>query len=271
MLEPGDRFELACGVQVRGEELRDEIRAEGWPLNGTASFVLARAGRPLRDIAGDVAAAFAVPQEQARADVLAFVWRLNRLLLANVEPERGRCRRLLSWARLAVRLLPAGTLPPAAVERHPVDTTSATRAAASVARAVWRRSAVVAGAGSAAVLQLGAVAGQVALGPVIATGLAAGASIVVHEGAHAAALRRIPAALVLDGRRTFVLHRRVDARRRALVALSGPLAVCLPGIGLAALAVAAGSETLVVAACVCCAHAAGLTLLGPDGRAACAR
>ena len=80
-------------------------------------------------------------------------------------------------------------------------------------------------------LQLAAVAG--AAGSVfllaIALGAGTGIGLGLHEAGHVASLRGVPSALVLRGRRTFVLHAPVGERRRALVALCGPGVVVMVG------------------------------------------
>ena len=269
MLSADDRLLLAAGVRFEDGTLADAVRGSGWPLNATGCFVLERAGIELGEIAIEVAAAFALPLERARSDVLAFAWQLNRLTLANIERRRGRLGHVLVWITLALRLLPAGALPPPTACRRPLDTHTTVNAVVSVVAAVWARSLAVAVVTAAAVLQFGALAGRLALVPALAGGIAAGAGVALHEAAHATALRGVPSALVVQGRRTFVLHAPTGAARRALVALAGPATVCSVGIVLMVGATAAVSPALALAGGMLCAHAAGLSLLGPDGRSAC--
>ena len=262
MLGPADRLVLAAGVRLVDGRLTDGVRASSWPLNATGCFVLERAGHRLGEIAAEVAAAFALPVDQARSDVLAFAWQLNRLTLVNIEHGQGRLGRALTWLTLALRLLPAGTLPPATAERRPLDTRTAARAAGSVVRAVWTRMLTVAVLTVIVVLQLGAVAGGLAFVPALVGGIAAGTGVALHEGAHAATLRGVPSALIVQGRRTYVLHAPTGKVRRALVALAGPASACSAGVALMAAATAAASPALALAGGVFCAHAAGLSLLG---------
>ncbi len=269
MLGSDDRLVLAAGVRLVDGMLADDVRGSAWPLNTTGQFVVARDGRQLGAIAGEVAAAFASPVERAHADVLAFAWQLNRLTLANIERPPGRFRHVLVWLALALRLLPAGALPATTARRRPLDTGTAVRAAASVARAVWARSLTVGALTAAAVLQLGAVAGTLVLLPALLAGIAATCGIALHEAAHAAMLRGVPSALVVQGRRTYVLHGPTGSGRRALVALAGPAAVCSLGVILMAAASSSVSPALALAGSLLCAHAAGLSLLGSDGRSAC--
>lgn len=269
MLSPDDRLVLAAGVRLVDGTLADGVRGSAWPLNATGCFVLERGGDELGEIAGAVAAAFALPVDRARSDVLAFAWRLNRLTLVNIERRHGLLRHVLVWLALALRLLPAGVLPPATARRSPLDTRTAVRAATSVVRVLWARSVTIALLTTVAVLQLAAVAGRFALVPALVTGTAAGAGVALHEAAHAATLRGVPSALVVQGRRTYVLHAPTGTARRAVVALAGPGVVCSLGMSLMVVATLAVSPVLALAGGVLCSHAAGLLLLGPDGRSAC--
>ena len=85
MIAATDIVTLAPGVDVRQEMLSDAVRGHAWPLNASGAFVLARAGRPLGIVAGELADAFSLPAPDARGDVLRFVWQLNRLALVNIE------------------------------------------------------------------------------------------------------------------------------------------------------------------------------------------
>jgi Coenzyme PQQ synthesis protein D (PqqD) len=269
MLGPGDRLVLAAGVRLTGVTLADDVRGSAWPLNATAAFVLEREGHALGEIAEDVAAAFALPADRARSDVLAFAWQLNRLTLANIERPRGRLRHLLAWVALALRLLPAAALPPAAARRRHLDTTTPARAVRSVVRAAWARSVTIGALTAIGVLSIGLPAGTAAFLPALAAGAGMAAGVTLHEAAHAAALQGVPSALVVQGRRTYVLHAATGSVRRALVALAGPLAVCALGLLLMVAASIIASPALALAGGPLCAHATGLTLLGPDGRSAC--
>lgn len=270
MLDLTDRIELPRGVAVAPGGVSDAVRGESWPANDTAVFVLARAGRPLGDVAGELAGRFGLPAERARRDVLAFVWGLNRSLLLNIVPARGPLARAASWVVLAIRLAPAGVLPRSPARRSPLDTSSAWGALASAARATVRRGLAFVLVAVVLAAELAATAGAGGLLLPALGAVAVGAGLVLHEAGHAVALRGIPAALVLDGIRTYVLHRPLPGRRRALVAASGPCAAAAAGASLLAVAQLAGSAELAVASCPLGAHLLALTVLSGDGRTACA-
>jgi hypothetical protein len=269
MLEPEDRVVLADGVVLRDGVLVDAVSRVSWPVNASGAFVLERSGRPLGEVAGDVAATFSLPAEKARTDVLAFAWRLNRLALANVERRASWWRHALGWLRLAVRLLPAGAIPPATARRRRLDTRTVVRALADATAAAASRGMALAFAAAVAVGHIGVVAGRPTLLLPIVVGLAAGGAVVLHESAHAAALVGVPSALVVQGRRIFVLHAPAGVGRRALVALAGPLLVATVGVLVIAVAVGVGVPMLAAAGGSAAVHALGLTVLAPDGRTAC--
>jgi len=269
MLEASDRIVLADGVVLRDGRLVDGVACTSWPVNATGAFVLARQGRVLGDIAENVAAAYALPVERARGDVLAFAWQLNRLALANVDRRAGRIRHAATWLRLAVRLAPAGAVPPLTVRRRPLDTSTVPRAAVGVGRALASRCATLALTAAALVAHVGLVAGRPSLLAPGAVGLAVGAGIAAHEAGHAAALRGVPSALVMRGSRVSVVHAPAGAARRALVAVAGPAVVAAVGAGLLAASVALGAPTLAAAGGPAALHALGLTVLASDGRTAC--
>jgi hypothetical protein len=102
-----------------------------------------------------------------------------------------------------------------------------------------------------------------------ALGLGTGIGLGLHEGCHVASLRGVPSALVLRGRRTFVLHAPVGAGRRALVAVAGPVVVTLLGVALAGGGSVLASPCLVILGLPLAAHALALTVVGGDGRVAC--
>ena len=85
MIAATDSVTLAPGVEIRQELLRDVVRGHEWPLNTSGAFVLERSGRPLGEVAGELADAFSLSAPEARGDVLRFVWQLNHLALVNVE------------------------------------------------------------------------------------------------------------------------------------------------------------------------------------------
>jgi Coenzyme PQQ synthesis protein D (PqqD) len=264
-----DRTTLPDGVCVRDGRIVDEVRGASWPLNPTAEFVLARVGRELGTVVDELAAAYALPRGTARRDVLVFVHCLNEALLLNVEHRARVLRRWLELAVLAARLLPAGMLPAALARRRRLDTSSAGRAAATAVSAVGARCLALAALVSLIAVHLEVVAGRLSLLPAVLVGVGAGAGVAAHEAGHAAALRRIPAAVVLHGRRTYVLHRRLGPGRRAAVALAGPLPVAVAGGLLVLVAVAADTPTPALAGLAPAAHALSLTVATSDGRAAC--
>ena len=101
------------------------------------------------------------------------------------------------------------------------------------------------------------------------TGLGVGLGLLVHEWGHASALLGRPAALVIAGRRTFVLHGKLEPTRGALVAAAGPGAAAALGTLVLAASDLAGILQLVPLGGALAAHAAGLTVVAGDGRAAC--
>ena len=270
MIADTDTLCLPPGVATVDGRLADVVRQASWPLNASAAFVLARAGRTFGEIAEETAAAFAVPLETARADVLRFAWTLNTLALANLERGEAPLHALASWVRLALRLAPAGALPAAVTRRHNVDTSRARNAVLSVFAAIaWR--IVVVGLGSTMVAAQPAAAVQGARGLLAAgaLGLGTGAGIGIHEAAHAASLRHVPAALVTRGPRTFVLHARLTPARRSCVAVAGPLAAVGLGLALIVTGLMVAAPTLVLLGAPLVAHALALTVLGGDGRVVC--
>ncbi len=269
MLEAADRIVLADGIVLRDGRLVDGVCGTSWPVNPTGAFVVGRDDRPLDETAERVAAAYALPAEQARADVLAFAWQLNRLALANVERRSGRAHHAVAWLRLALRLAPAGALPPLTVRRRPLDTSTVTRAVVGVGRGLAGRCVALALVVAALAAHLGLAAGRPSLLAPGAIGFVVGAGLAAHEAAHAAALRGVPSALVVRGARVSVVHAPTGARRRALVALAGPVVVAVAGVGLLAAAVVLGAPTLAAAGGPAALHAAALSVLASDGRTAC--
>jgi hypothetical protein len=88
--------------------------------------------------------------------------------------------------------------------------------------------------------------------------------VVLHEAAHAAALRGIPHALVLNGLRPSVLHPRLGSTRAFVVAAAGPVVPSL-----AALLAVALWHAPAPACAALAVHALALTVLATDGRNAC--
>jgi hypothetical protein len=269
MIADTDRLSFAPGVAFHDGQLADAVRGDAWPLNRSGAFVLARTGRPVGQIVRETADAFSLPLEAARGDVLRFAWHLNALALVNVEREGPRLRRLADWILLAARLAPAGALPAAVARRCALDTRSVPRALASSLAAILSRASVVAAGAAVVAVQFSAILGVFGLGVPLALGLATGVGLGLHEAAHVALLRGVPSALVMRGRRTYVLHAAVSPPRRSVVALAGPLAVAALGVALTFAGAALAVPGLVIAGCPLAAHALALTVVGGDGRIAC--
>ena len=265
MIAASDTVSLAPGVGLGQGALEDRVRGHAWPLNSSGAFVLARAGRP---VVRELAEAFSLPVEVARADVLHFVWLLNGLALVNVESQMSRPRRFTEWLQLAVRLAPAGTMPAPVARRRALDTRTARRAFVSSLAATLPRACLVASAATVLAVHFAVILGAGLVGPVL-IGLGTGLGLGLHEAAHAALLRGVPSALVIRGRRTYVLHAPVTPGRRAAVALGGPLAVSALGVGLVLGGIVAAAPALAAAGWPLAAHALALTVAGGDGRVAC--
>lgn len=269
MIADTDTLAFAAGVTYRGDRLEDSVRGSAWPLNGSGAFVLARAGDPLGQIVRELAVAFALPAETARRDVLRFVWYLNALALVNIEREGSRVRRLVDWLQLAARLAPAGVVPGAVSRRHALDTESVPRAVASSLRAVLPRVIVITALSTIVAVQLAAALGTRGIALSLVLGVGTGVGLGLHEVAHVASLRSVPSALVVRGRRTYVLHAAVPPSRRAFVALAGPLVVVALGVALVLGGTVLAAPSLVILGCPFAAHALSLTVVGGDGRIAC--
>lgn len=256
IVDGADILILPPGVEVRGLELHDRVRLASWPLNESGAFVLGQSGSALGEIAARLAKGHALDPAEARRDVAAFAEALNDRLLLNI-----RLRRRGSLARLAFRLAALGIAPSAPARRLHVDSRSGLRAAATTARGLAGRAGRWAAAAGALGLPLGAT-------PALALAAGVGGALLVHEAAHAAFLRGVPCALVLQRGRTAILHPPLD-RRRGAVALAGPaFTVAVGALALAAASVFA-LEALVLTAAPLGANALGLTVATSDGRSAC--
>jgi hypothetical protein len=269
MIADSDRLSLAPGVAVRNGRLADAVRGESWPLNDSGAVVLSHEGRSLGEIAREVEEVFSLPPDTARGDVFRFVWALNGLALVNVERDGSRVRRLVGWVLLAMRLAPTGSAPGSIARRRAIDTGGCLRAFRSALAGSLTRVGAVAVLSTAAAAQVAILAGGSHLVGAIALGVGTGGGIGIHEAAHAAALRGVPSSLVIRGRRIYVLHAAIGARRRAMVAVAGPLAVALLGVALLGGGIVATSPTLAIVGCPLAGHALALTVVGGDGRAAC--
>lgn len=230
MIERSDRIELAPGVWLRTGAVHDSVRGIDVPLNASAQLAF-RSGTTVAELAASLAGLGA---RDAERDATAFAAQLNRLLLANVRTSqrslllrRGRCTRRIAIDKpwtFAAALIPS--------------------AAAVVA----------------VLLPLAALGGAWT----VTAAFAAGAGVVVHEAAHALALRGIPRALVLEGLKPSILHPPVGAWRTFAAAAAGPLAPTILGLSVALTWRAAAPAVVPLAA-----HVVGLTVIAPDGRAAC--
>lgn len=270
MLTASDILELPPGVTVRGGRLADDVRGVSVPVNPAALLVVSAAGHPLSAIADQLGAAFAIPRPLALNDVLAFVWQLNRLGLANVRRRSGPVAAAAAWLVIAARLLPAGTLPPTLARRVPLDTRSARAAAAGVARGLAPRALAVGLVTAVAVVPAASVVGPQSLVLAASVGLGVAVALVVHEAGHAAALAgAAPAALILGWRRISVVHAPLTVTRAQAVAAAGPLASGLGGLTLTVAAAAAVAPELAVGGLPLAGHALGLLAFTSDGRKAC--
>lgn len=267
MLGLDDTLLLPDGVSLVEGAVEDTARGERFAANAAAAIILEGSGSSLERAADRLARQWELPAERARQDVLQFAWQLNRLFLANVAP--ARVRRARGWARLAVRRLPTGSLPPLASSRRAVDTRSAPRAVLSAARGLAAPAILISTLVTLVAAHLALLAGSIQLGLPVAIGSATGAAFVLHESGHAAALVGVPSALVLSGARAFVLHPPLPAGRRLFVALAGPAVTTTIGVGAVSIGEAVGIQAIVVAGIPLAAHALSVTMLGSDGRTAC--
>ena len=269
MIADTDTLRLAAGVTLENGNLGDAVRGSAWPLNPTGAFVLAREGSPLGRIVQELADAFLLPPETARGDVLRFVWALNALALVNIDRQGPRLRRFADWLQLALRLAPAGAVPAVSARRHALDTRTLAGAVASAGRALRARVFVVAAVATVVAAQFAAVLGSRGISLALAVGAGTGAGLGLHEVAHVASLRGVPSALVVRGRRTYVLHAPVGRARRTLVALAGPGVAVAFGVALVIGGALGAAPVLVILGCPLVAHAVSLTVAGSDGRIAC--
>jgi hypothetical protein len=264
-----DRLCLAPGVEVSDGKIVDGVRGASWPLNRSGALVLSCVDLPLGGVAQAVKDAFAVPLETARRDVFRFALSLNALALANIERRGSRLRHAADWMRVAARLVPAGAVPGVLARRREVDTTTISRAVLSAFAATMSRVAVVSFATAVVAAQIAVVGGDPGVAGPVALGLGTGLALGLHEAAHVAMLRGVPSALVVRGRRTFVLHAPVGRGRRSLVAVAGPLAPVVIGVAIVSTGIGLGRLLVVVAGLPLVTHASALTVVGGDGRIAC--
>ena len=234
MIVDSDHVVLPEGVSVGGGHVEDIVRGCRWPLNDTGGFVLGRVGTQIDVVVRELADAYCLPLEVARRDVLQFTWTLNALAIVNIVHDGSRLRRWMDWLVLAARLIPAAGASCPGHHSTGARHGNHARAVASVVRAVrvhvCSRSRV---RPRSSLLPLAVALGGLG-GAASALGLGAGTGIGVglHEAGHVVTLRGVPSALVLRGRRTFVLHAPVGAGRRSLVAISGPATTVAVGLAL---------------------------------------
>jgi hypothetical protein len=241
-----DHIRLPAGVELTPEGLRDDVRGETFAVNETARALLVGAdGRGTAELAELLVARFGIASEAALVDARSFCRALNERFLLNVDALTATRRR-----------------------RH-VDTSTVLAALISTARALAGRAAAVGSLAAAVTFVLLAGLGAPMLGPPLALGAALALSLVLHEGGHAAALRGVPCCVCLAGVAVLLLHRPLPGRRRALVAVSGPLTAGAAGLAALAVAAAFQLEELGPAALVLLSHVAALTVAGRDGRVAC--
>ena len=235
MIALEDRVSLAPGVALDAGAVVDPVRGLRVDASPTALLVLEHAdGRTIAEVGAVLTRNGA---RDGEGDALDFCAELNRRLLVNV------------WIR-----------PPSMLRRRVAAAARGIllRAPARRVRSLPLGLAVSGGALAAVVAPVALLLGAWPL----ALGVCAG--VVLHEAAHAAALRGVPRALVLHGVRPTLLHPRVGTSRALLVAAAGPLAPAL-----AALLVLALWDAAATASAPLAAHALGLTVLTPDGRNAC--
>jgi hypothetical protein len=240
VIESNDRIELAPGVLLQADGLHDSVRGIDVPLNGSARLAF-RSGATVAELAASLARLGACDPER---DAAAFAAQLNRLLLANV----GASRRLRLPRR--VRALRNGKALTPPTRRIAID-----KPLTFVTALMPSAAAVV-----AVLLPLVSLGGAWT----IAAAFAAGTGIVVHEAAHAVALCGVPRALVLEGLKPSILHPPVGVWRTFAAAAAGPIAPTLLG-----LSIALAWRTAAPAVVPLAAHVVGLTVIAPDGRAAC--
>jgi hypothetical protein len=267
MIGPLDRLALPAGVELRDDALHDVVRACSIPVNRTGLAVIG-ASTP-QEAAAELVRCYDVEARTALDDVLRFCTELNARLLLNVAAHGGRVALVHRWLRRVPFLLPFGVLPSAPTARRPVDTTRAGSLVRSAPNALGPFVALLLVSGTFVPALLLAAVGIVEPTLAGALGGAIAGTVLVHELAHLAALRGVPACVVTQGFRIAVVHGAISRRRTRGVAACGPatglvLAACL----LAALWVVPSIE-LGATALVSLLNAFGLTVLSSDGRTLC--
>ena len=264
MIAAHDRIALPAGVERRAGCVYDHVRGVTLPLNATGAVVVdastpAAASRVL-------GLRFAVDEERALVDAVGFCAELNERLLLNVSPVRGGTAFALRWFALLPFMLVARRLPTVPARRRHVDTSSARSILVTGVAATLPFAMLAAlGTGFVALLVLGGL-GAASASITLVLAVTVGGSVVLHELGHLAMLRGVPTCAVTRGARLWLLHRRVDRRREAIVAAAGPtfvLAIAMPLLALSGL-------TATVAALALSLHALGFTVLTADGRTLCA-
>ncbi|MEP7334562.1 MAG: hypothetical protein ABI717_02170 [Actinomycetota bacterium] len=265
MIAAHDRIALPTAVERRVDGVYDHVRGVTLPLNATGAVIVdaatpAAASRALR-------LGFAVDEERALADALAFCGELNERLLLNISPVRGAPVLALRWVAHLPFMLPARTLPRVPARRRHVDTSSPCAILVTGVRATLPF-ALLAAIGTFVVASLMlAGLGASSAPTTLALAAAVGAGVVLHELGHLALLRGVPTCAVTRGARLWLLHRALDRRREAVVAAAGPTAA----LAIAALLLALPGLSATVAGLALSLHALGFTVLTADGRTLCAR
>jgi hypothetical protein len=267
MIGPFDRVRLPEGVELRDDALVDVLRPSRVPVNATALVAL-RASTP-REAADALERRYGVALEPALRDVLSLFAELNARFLLNVTPRGGGAAFAWRWLRAVPALLPLGRLPTTASARRAVDTANARSLARTgpLALAPFAALVLVAGSASSAVL----LAAFGVIEPVLfaTLGVAGAAVVALHELAHLAALRGIPACVVVRGLRASVVHRAASPRRTRAAAASGPVVGLVLAFLLAGVLCVRPSTEGAAAALVCLVNAFGLTVASRDGRTLC--
>lgn len=265
MIAAHDRIALPAGVERRAGNVYDHVRGVTLPLNATGA-VIVEASTPAA-ASRVLGLRFAVDEERALADAIGFCAELNERLLLNVTPVRGGIAFALRWLAFLPFMLLARRLPNVPARRRHVDTSSArTILVTGVAATLPFALLAALGTGLVTLLVLGGL-GAASASITLVLAVAVGGGVVLHELGHLAMLRGVPTCAVTRGARLWLLHRRVDRRREAIVAAAGPTVVLAIAVSLLALP----GLTATVASLALSLHALGFTVLTADGRTLCAR
>ena len=265
MIAAHDRIALPPSVERRTDGVYDHVRGVTLPLNATGA-VIVDAGTP-EAASRALRLRYAVDEERALADAIGFCAVLNERLLLNVSPVLGAPALAVRWVAHLPFMLPARTLPRVPARRRHLDTRSLRSILVTGVRATLPFAVLTSlGACVVATLVLGGL-GATSTSTTLALAAAVGVGVVLHELGHLLLLRGVPTCAVTRGARLWLLHRRVDRRREALVAAAGPTVA----LAIAALLLALPGLAATVAGLTLSLHALGLTVLTGDGRTLCVR